>query len=137
MAALKVGLLVSSTFSSKYVHELALWGKERADIKISHLLVHARPRDSKLGRLRNVLLEQGPYVLLSKILFRLIVLVEKSLLGGLHGDHYKTFDLRKVVDEVLVIDPIVSKSGLAYRFSPEDIENRSRKIATAKIYLDR
>ncbi len=124
MEALKVALLVNDTFSGKYVHELALWGKERADIKISHLLVHARPRDSNLGRLRNVLLEQGPYVLLSKISFRLIVLVENLLLkcSGIHGDHYKTFDLRKLVDEILVITPIVSKSGLAYRFSAEDIE---------------
>src|SRR5712671_6208792 len=117
MKALKVGLLVNDTFSGKYVHELALWGKERADIKISHLLVHARPRDSKLGRLRNVLLEQGPYVLLSKILFRLIVSVETLFLKrtGLHSDHYQTFDLRQLVGEVLTVAPIASKSGLVYR----------------------
>ena len=126
MKALKVGLLVDSTFSGKYVHELALWGKERPDIKISHLIVHARYGDSKLGRLRNVLQEQGPTVLLSKILFRLIVVAERFLLkwsgSGLHSDHHKIFDLRKLVDEVLIINPIVSKSGLAYRFSTEDIE---------------
>jgi len=124
MKALRVGLLVSSTFSSKYVHELALWGKERADINISHLIVHARPRDSNLGRVRNVLLEQGPYVLLSKILFRLIVFVERLVLkrNSLHSDHYEVFDLRKLVDEILVINPIVSKSGMVYRFSAEDIE---------------
>ncbi len=124
MKALKVGLLVSSTFSGKYVYDLALWGRDREDIKISHLIVHPRFRDSGLGRLRNVLLEQGPYVLLSKILFRLIVLVERFLLkrGGLHGHHYETFDLRKLADEILIVNPIVSKSGLAYRFSPEDIE---------------
>src|SRR5213594_2652824 len=98
MAALKVGLLVSSTFSSKYVHELALWGKERADITISHLIVHARPSDSNLGRLRNLLLERGPYVLLSRILFRLIVFAEHLLLKQtrVHGDHYKVFDLREL-----------------------------------------
>src|SRR5437588_4663415 len=102
MKALRVGLLVSSTFSSKYVHELALCGKERADIDISHLIVHARPRDSNLGRVRNVLLEQGPYVLLSKILFRLIVFVERLLLkrASLHSDHYEVFDLKKLVDEI-------------------------------------
>jgi len=124
MKALKVGLLVSSTFSDKYAHELALWTKDREDIKISHLIVHSSPRDSKLGRLRNVLLEQGPYVLLSKILFRLIVSVETLFLKrtGLHSDHYQTFDLRQLVDEVLTVAPIASKSGLVYRFSGEDIE---------------
>src|SRR6266853_295194 len=124
MKALKVGLLVSSTFSDKYVRELALWAKDREDIKISHLIVHPRPRDSRLSRLRNVLLEQGPYVLLSKILFRLIVSVETLFLKrtGLHSDHYQTFDLRQLVDEVLTVAPIASKSGLVYRFSGEDIE---------------
>jgi len=124
MKALKVGLLVSSTFSDKYVRELALWAKDREDIKISHLIVHPRPRDSRLSRLRNVLLEQGPYVLLSKILFRLIVSVETLFLKrtGIHSDHYRAFDLRQLVGEVLTITPMVSKSGLVYRFSAEDIE---------------
>ena len=124
MKPLKVGLLVNSTLSGKYVHELAVWAKDRTDIEISHLLVHARPGDSNRGRLRKVLLEQGPYVLLSKILFRLIVSVEALLLKrtALHADHYQTFDLGTLVDEVLTLTPIVSKSGLVYRFSDEDIE---------------
>ena len=124
MKALKVGLLVSSTFSDKYVYDLALWARDREDIKISHLIVHPRPRDSKLGRLANVLLEQGPLVVLSKILFRLIVSVETLLLkrNSVHGDHHQIFDLRKFVDDVLVINPIVSKSGFVYRFSAEDVE---------------
>src|SRR2546423_10933761 len=123
MKALRVGLLVSSTFSSKYVHELAIWGEDRADINISHRNVHTRPRGSNLGRVHNVLLEQWHYVLLSKILFRLIVFVERLLLKRtLHSDHYEVFDLRKLVDEILIISPIVSKSGMVYRFSAEDIE---------------
>lgn len=124
MKALKVGLLVSSTFSDKYVYELALWAKDRANINISHLIVHPRPRDPNLGRLANVLLAQGLYILLSNILFRLIVSVEHLLLklSRLHGDHYQIFDLRKLVDEILIINPIVSKSGFVYRFSTEDIQ---------------
>src|SRR6266480_1803724 len=124
MKALKVGLLVSSTFSYKYFYELSLWAKDRANINISLLIVHPRPRDSKLGRLANRLLEQGPYILLSNILFRLIVSVEHLLLklSRLHRDHYQIFDLRKLVDDILIINPIVSKSGFVCRFSAEDIE---------------
>src|SRR6266513_539491 len=137
MKALKVGLLVNGTFSDKYVHDLALWARDREDIKISHLIIHPRPRDSKLGRLANVLLGQGLLVVLSKILFRLIVSVETLLLKRtrVHGDHYRIFDLRKFVDDVLVINPIVSKSGFVYRFSAEDVETGLFPFTTVTIEL--
>ena len=124
MRALKIGLLVSSTLSNKYEYDLALWARGRANIKISHLIVYARHRDSEWGRVADIFLRQGLYALLSKLLFRLIVSVEKLLLkrNSLHSDHYQIFDLGKLVDEVLTISPIVSKSGFVYRFSAEDIE---------------
>ncbi len=124
MRALKIGLLVNSTRSSKYEYDLALWARGQANIKISHLIVYARHRDSELGRVADIFLTQGLYALLSKLLFRLIVSVEKLLLkrSSLHSDHYQIFDLGKLVDEVLTISPIVSKSGFVYRFSAEDIE---------------
>src|SRR5690348_1571592 len=124
MKALKVGLLVNSTFSDKYVYELALWGRDRADIKISHLIVHSRLGGSKLGRLATMLLKQGPFVVLSKILFRLIVAAETLLLksNDVHRDHHRMFDLRELVGEIVTIEPIVSRSGFVYRFSAEDVE---------------
>src|SRR6266511_886844 len=124
MRALKIGVLVNSTRSSKYEYDLALWARGQANIKISHLIVYPRHRDSELGRVADIFLTQGLYALLSKLLFRLIVSVEKLLLkrSSLHSDHYQIFDLGKLVDEVLTISPIVSKSGFVYRFSAEDIE---------------
>src|SRR6266699_3020659 len=101
MKPLKVGLLVDDTFSNKYDYELALWAKDQANIRISHLIVHLR-RDPQLRRLANTFLTQGPCVLLSKILFRLIVSLENLFLkrSSIYGDHYKTFDLSKLVDEI-------------------------------------
>src|SRR5258708_5038867 len=124
MKVLKVGLLVNSRFSNKYDYDLALWARDQANIKISHLIVYPRHRDSNPGRVADIFLTQGPYALLSKLLFRLIVSVEKLFLkrSSLHGDHYQIFDLGKLVDEVLTISPIISKSGFVYRFSTEDIE---------------
>src|SRR6266700_398572 len=124
MRALKIGLLVSSTLSNKYEYDLALWARGRANIKISHLIVYARHRDSEWGRVADIFLRQGLYALLSKLLFRLIVSVEKLLLkrNSLHSDHYQIFDLGKLVDEVLTISPIVSKSDFVYRFSAEVVE---------------
>jgi hypothetical protein len=123
MKALKVGLLVNGGFSNKYDYELAVWAKDQANIEISHLIVHS-PRNSKLGRLANIFLTQGPYALFSRVLFRLIIAVEKLLLkgSGKHRDHHQVFDLREVVGGVVTISPIVSKSGFVYRFSAEDVD---------------
>jgi hypothetical protein len=124
MKTLKVGLLVDSTLCDKYVRELALWAKVQANIRLSHLIVHSRQQESKLDRFKNILLKQGLYTLLSNILFRLIISAENLLLkrSDLHKDHYQTFDLSKLVDGILTISPIISRSGFAYRFSTEDIE---------------
>lgn len=124
MKVLKIGLLLDSPHSDQYVYELALWAKSQTNISISHLLLHPRPRDSKLGGLATLFPKQGVYLSLSKLVFRLISSAEKLYLkrSGLHSDHYQVFDLSKLVDEVLTISPIVSKSGFVYRFSGEDIE---------------
>jgi len=123
MKVLKIGLLVNGTSSDKHVHELALWGRDQGDIKISHLIIYPRGRDSSLGRVVDIFLREGPYALLSRVFFRLIVAVENLFLkwGGLHGDHYQKFDLSRLVDEKLTIRPIVSRSGFVYRFSDEDV----------------
>src|SRR5258708_19480674 len=124
MRALKIGLLANNTSSNKYEYDLALWARGRASIKISHLIVYPHHRDSNSGRVADIFLTQGFYALLSKLLFRLIVSVEKLFLklSSLHSDHYQIFDLRKLVDEVLTLNPIVSHLRFLYPFSTEDIE---------------
>src|SRR5260370_7894790 len=121
MKVLKVGLLVNSRFSNKYHYDLALWARDQANIKISHLIVYPRHRDSNPGRVADIFLTQGPYALLSKLLFRLIVSVEKLFLkrSSLHGDHYQIFDLAKLFAELLTLTPTFSKSVFRYRFSPD------------------
>jgi hypothetical protein len=124
MKALKIGLLLDSPVSDKYVYELALWAKDQPNISISHLLVHSRRRDSKRETIASSIFKQAPYDLVSRILFRLISSLETLLLkrSGLHSDHYQLFDLSKIVSGVLDISPIVSKCGVAYQLSLEDIK---------------
>src|SRR5688572_23358575 len=121
---LNIGLTVDSVCSDKYAYELALWAKGQPDINISHLIVHPRHRASMLGKLKDLLLRRRLHLLPAKILFKAIVLVEKLLLRhyGLHKDHYRSCDLSKVIDRVVEIRPIVSKSGHVVRFSDEDVE---------------
>ena len=124
MRPLKVGLLVNSRFSSKYDYDLVLWGKDRAHIDISHLIIYPDPRGCGLTRAVEVFRKQGLHVFLSKLAFRLIVFAENLLLrtNGLHKDHYRLYDLSERVREALTINPVPSKSGFVYRFSEEDIE---------------
>ena len=124
MKALRIGLLVNGSFSSKYDRDLVSWAKEQPDIEISHLVVYPRHGGSRFARAVDIFRTQGLYALLSRLLFQLIVAVETLLLkrSKVHGDHYRTCDLSKWVGQALTISPIVSKSGFVYRFSAEDVE---------------
>lgn len=121
---LNIGLTLDSVCSDKYVYELALWAKSQPNINISHLIVHPRPGASMLGKLKDLLLTRRLHLLPARIVFKVIVSIEKWLLRryGLHKDHYGSCDLSKIVDRVVEIRPIVSKSGHVVRFSDEDVE---------------
>ena len=110
MQALKIGLLLDRPVADNYVYDLARWAKNQADIRISHLLVHARkPASSGWG---------------SKVLLRLISCLETPLRKqrGLYSDHGRRFDLREIVEGVVEISPIVSPRGDTYRLSSADVE---------------
>ena len=121
---LNIGLTLDSVRSDKYVHELVLWAKGQPGVNISHLIVHPRHGASSLGKLKDLLLRRRLHLLPAKIIFKIIVSVEKMLLrrSGSHKDHYRSCDLAEVIDRVVEIRPIVSKSGYVYRFSDEDVE---------------
>ncbi len=123
MKPLKIGLLVNSPFSSQYDHDLVLWAKDQPGIEISHLIIYPRHRGSRSGRALELFLTQGLYALLSRLLFHLIVAVERLILkrNSLHRDHYRTYDLSSLVPESVAMTPDVSRSGFVYQFSAGDI----------------
>src|SRR6185503_15373708 len=124
MTTLKVGLLLDGACSSKYVHELAHWGKSQPDIDISHLILHPCRQNSLIGRLKDLARKGRLHLLPAKILFRLIVSFEKLLLSRIepHKDHYRSCDLTELNNKIIKISPFVSPSGYVYRFSDEDID---------------
>ena len=97
---LNIGLTVDSVCSDKYVHELALWAKGQPDVNLSHLIVHPRHGGSTLGKLKDMLLRRRLHLLPAKIVFKIIVSVERLLLrrSGPHKDHYRSCDLAKVIE---------------------------------------
>jgi hypothetical protein len=124
MKMLNIGLVLDSVASDKYVYELALWGKSQANINVSHLILYTHGRNTALAKFMDLLSRRRLHLLPAKIVFRTILLVEKMLLrwSDCHKDHYRSCDLTKIIDQIVEIKPIVSRSGFVYRFSEEDIE---------------
>jgi hypothetical protein len=122
---LKIGLLVDSTSSSKYVYELVKWAQDQKQLKISHLVIHGRP-----SRLLTLVSQRRYYDILGGLAWNILVKIEGFLLkhlagnfwAAIHHDHYKQFDLSEIVGERVIIDPTASPSGLVYRFSHQDIQ---------------
>jgi len=121
---LKIGLLVDSEASSKYVYDLARWAANRPDVEISHLIVHGPDEEPgrRFGAFVTSLRRRGMYGTLGRTLFALIVRAERLLLRGQHRDHFDTFPLRDFVRESLRTRPLRSKSGFVLRFSDEDVD---------------
>jgi hypothetical protein len=121
---LRVGLIVDSVFVSKYVYELADWGRHRDDVRITHALVQQARRETSSAKAWRLLKERSIPRLLRAVLFRLIQEVESLGLriSKPHEDHLAEFDLRALELEVVPLTPIVSKSGLVHRFAARDIE---------------
>ena len=123
MTRLRIGLLLDGTHADKYVHELLAWARTQPEIEVSHLIVHPCRGASALGRLKELARTHRLHTLPAKLLFRLIVRIEKRLLGrnGIYSDHYRSRDLAGMVEGIVTITPVVSPSGHVYRFSDADI----------------
>jgi hypothetical protein len=124
-AKLRIGLLVDSPFASKYAHELATWAHGRGDICISHLIVQGGPpaAKSRLARLVRLFRTHGVRRAVGQLSFRLLTELESLALRrrSLHGDHLDWFDLRPYVPGSLDVQPLISASGVVYRYRGEDI----------------
>lgn len=129
---LRIGLLVDSVNASKYVYDFAKWAQAKRDIlAITHLILHAPNNTTSADKGRNLaskivasLKNNGIYRTLSKALYKLIIKIEIIILSRnkRYRAHLDNFNLSELVPEQLVINPIVSKSGLVYRFAADDIK---------------
>ncbi len=131
-AGLRIGLLVDSAYVSKYVYDLVNWARaNNSRVAITHLILlptytgrleylvnRFRASTGSIGILRTL------YKFASYGLFKLIMLVERRFLKSheRHKDHFATFDISSLVSNKIVINPIMSKSLLVYRFDVKDVD---------------
>jgi hypothetical protein len=121
---LRIGILQDSSYASVYIRDLITWAQQQDDLEVSHLIVYATPGETKVAGWRrkwNHLKLKGFRV----AVLRGIRLLEQAVLrryyGGKHRDHLRQFPVDEQVPNVVHIQPTISKSGLVYRFSAEEV----------------
>ncbi len=130
---IRVGILSDSIHGSKYVHDLVGWMISRSEFVVTHLILHPAPQEIAprnwpprfIRSVRNF----GLYALISGKLFNVLMAIERVRLSRdkNYSDHQKKYNLQELIRETLLLDPIVSSSGLSYRFAAADI-NRIRSL---------
>ena len=126
----RIGLLVDSACTSKYIFDLVVWAQKCSDVvSISHLIILSSDRHntqvkSPIIRLISGIRRRGFGGTCARILFKFILVLEHIMLKRheRHRDHFQRFDLSTLVENKVLIYPIVSKSGFVYRFSTEDVQ---------------
>ena len=123
---LRIALIVDSKISSKYVYDLACWAKKQNNLEVSSLIIQKTQFSSsgKFNRGIESLKKGGVLVLLEQIGYSILVKIESLLLkrNKTHKDHSMQYNLDDYVDEVIEVEPIISKSGFVYRYSANDIK---------------
>jgi hypothetical protein len=128
---LRIALIVDSNISSKYVYDLACWAKEQNDLEVSSLIIQ-KTQFSSFGKYKRgieSLKKRGVACLLEQIGYSFLVKIEQVLLKRnlMHKDHFNQYNLFDYVNDIIDVEPIISKSGFVYRYSDNDIQNIKQK----------
>ena len=128
---LKIALIVDSNISSKYVHDLACWAKKQGNLEVSSLIIQKKKCYSS-GKLKSTIIflrKTGVTTLLDKIGHSFLVKIEKLLLkrNQIHKNHFNKYNLFDCVNEIIDVEPIISKSGFIYKYSDNDIKKIKQK----------
>ena len=121
----RIGLLADGTEVSKWVRDFAAWADAHPDFEIAAVITHPAPQASARGLRKFAALarDKGLYVALSRAAFALTMAAERALAcrSPHFRDHFRTHPIDPRVP-VIETKPIVSKSGIVYRFGEDDLQ---------------
>jgi hypothetical protein len=127
MPKLRVGYILDDGEQSSDVHYLIEQSKRAGSYSIELLILQKtfqnRPQ-SFLARVVNRLKRSGIKQLLQRAGFRLIERAEKLLVrrNPEYASFFNGYSLRDIDIPKLYLEPLVSKSGFVFRYSPDDME---------------
>lgn len=122
---LKIGLLLNSRFSSKYIYQLAEWGQSCNDLSVAHLIIQDEPLPpGPPDKAASSLSMRGVEDSVGRKSFMAIGRAEGVCLRFFrrHKDHERIFDLSKLGIASTRIRPENSGPGPAYAYSGEEAE---------------
>ncbi len=122
---IKVGLIVDSEFVPKYVYDIAVWGQEQNNIKISHLVIQDSVFISHaLRRYLQNIKRYGLIVLIREAAFTALAKLEGLLSVRYlkNHDHRRTFDATNIVANCIKVSPRPGTDCIEYYYSDEDVE---------------
>ena len=127
MSKLRVGYILDDGEQPSNVHYLIEQSKLAQFYTIELLVLQktfqTRPQ-SFLGRVSDRLKRRGIKQLIQRVLFRMIERAEKLL--ARRNQEYAGFFRQYSLDDIdipkLYVEPLVSKSGFVFRYTPEDLE---------------
>lgn len=120
----KIGIIVNGTKVSKQVNDLVELASSAQNYEITTLIVNNAEHQTNLfKKFLGNFQKRGFSRLISKILFRAICKLEKTILAKKSKYHhlYDQFDLTKYNFDIITVNPQISKSGLIYRYSDSDL----------------
>lgn len=121
---LKIGVLVDSVYCSKYVKELVDEIEVSNLLEIQALIIQDIQIEKRfICRLKKVYKKKGFFYLLGKLLYLIILRLEKYTLSKhkFFNNHYKLYELFQSKENIVHIKPTISDSGFVYRYTEEDI----------------
>jgi hypothetical protein len=121
---LRIGVLQNGAYASAYIRDLITWAGQQDDLEVTHLFIYGPPGESLLRRWQRKL-SQHKLGVIREAALKCIQALEQAVLqryyGGIYRDHSRPFPIDHLVDNTVHLVPSISKSGLVYRFSADEV----------------
>ena len=122
----KIGLIVDSTIASKQINDLIELSLSSQKYEITTLILNELDENSS-NLFKKALFQikkKGIFKFVSIIFFRTICKLERRVIKRKkkYQDFYKKFNLLDRKFNIIKVSPLISKSGLVYKYSDIDLE---------------
>jgi len=131
MKKLSVGYIVDDGMQSELIHDLIARSKTASGYAIDVLIIQKLPANAArpLAKILGFIRRKGWLKLIEKMMFMRITRVDRMLVmrNPIYQSHFNTYPLDAFSIPKLYVTPVISKSGLVYRYRADDLEMIKQK----------
>ncbi len=122
---INIGIIVDDVIVSKQVQDFIIQSLESDIYKIKCIFVQKSDYQNSnlIGKISSYIINKGALKLIANLFFKSICKFESVLLKNFskYPKFYETFNIVSTNINIIDLHPIISKSGIVYRYSDEDI----------------